>query len=174
MTTLREKHLRWMTPTIIRIARKFHLTMAGSIELTQFSEEALSYAMKSMKMLPKDKRLQLYDPFIYFLGICHKVCKKDNIYRNISFTKSLKLEFGIKPDMELVVMTPEERFPFEEDEEKKLKKTQKRDNAIWSSSLNAQLSYRKPSGERPSVAAPSVVKNLFAELYNTVFGKKTT
>jgi hypothetical protein len=51
--------------------------------------------------------------------------------------------------------------------------SQKRDNAIWSSSLNAQLSYRKPSGERPSVAAP-VVKNLFSELYNTVFGKKTT
>ncbi len=51
--------------------------------------------------------------------------------------------------------------------------SQKGGSVAQSSSLNAQLSYRKPSGERPSVTTP-VVKNLFAELYNTVFGKKTT
>jgi hypothetical protein len=168
--TLTEKNNRWKTPTIIRIARTLHLTMAGSIELTKFPEEVLIQAERSMRRQSRYEK-RLYDPFIYFLGICHKICKEGFIQWNDTYTKSLKLEYGITSDMDLTEIIEFnddlECDNLDEDEFKKLKKFQKKEARIASSSLNAQLSYRKPSGERPSVATPIDIKKTMVDQFES-------
>jgi len=76
-------------------------------------------------------------------------------------------------DQEMMIGEGERRYKEYVGDDEDTVYSQKEGSVAQSSSLNAQLSYRKPSGERPSVATP-VVKNLFLELYNAVFGKKTT
>ncbi len=172
MTTLREKHLRWKTPAITNVMKMLNLTLAGTIELTQFPDEVINQATKDMRCIYKGPRKTIDNPFIYFLKVCHNICKNKAILRNALFTKSLKIEFGITPDMDLVEQdldALEELDPFDEENEEKIKKSQKRDSRIWSSSLNAQASYRKHSGERPSLATPIDVKATFVDQFD---GKK--
>lgn len=168
MATIREKYFRWKTPAITSIANMLNLTYVGSMELTQFPDEALIQAQKEMRRSKMNIKKKNEDTFIYFLKICHNICKAKALLRNPMFTKSLKLEFEITPEMNRVEVDNEaleELDPFDEENEEEFKKSQKGMDAIWSSSLNAQLSYRTYSGELPSRARWLDIKKTTIEQY---------
>lgn len=190
MTTLQEKHLRWKTPAIKIITNKLNLSIAGSIELTVFPEEVLEQAVKEIKYSKIRDIKDNGEKFLYLLKICHNICKAKSLVKNPMFTKSLKLEFGITEDMDFIesdLEALEALDPFDESNEEVFKISQKRENRILSSSLNAQLSYKMTSGERPSAskidvantyvsqfeADAGIVKNAFTTYLYEVFKRKT-